>query len=277
MLEQVIAFYDRHPINEAEVLGKLRSAGKRLDALQPQDLLAFDQDHYGGLEATDALVRALGLTAGEQVLDVCAGMGGTSRYLAWKYGCTVTGVELTASRARGAGALTGRVGLTDKVRIVQGDATALPPVALAGQQFDAAVSQEAFLHIVDKEALLSGCQRMLRPGGRLGFTDLLATERLTALDRERLRDAIQAHSLIPATDYLAHLERAGFREVRWEDLGPWWGRILRERLEMYRSLADETVKRFGQAHHDRYIAGYTNFVEAIEAGRLGGGRFIAVK
>lgn len=273
----VEAFYDRHPINEAEILSKLQADGASLDALTPEDVTRYDQDHYGGTEATDALVAALALQRGERVLDVCAGMGGTSRYLAWKHGCDVTGVELTAGRTQGANALTARVGLGDRVRVVQGDATALPPPELQAASFDAAVSQEAFLHIPDKDALLGGCCRMLRDGGRLGFTDLLATPRLTDDDREKLAGSIHAHSLIPAEDYEAHLRAAGFREVYREDLSPWWSRILRGRLEMYRSLEDETVRRFGQEHHDRYIAGYTHFVEAVEAGRLGGGRFVAVK
>ena len=116
---------------------------------------------------------------------------------------------------------------------------------------------------------------MLQPGGRLGFTDLLATPALTDADRAALRGAIAATSLITAAEYEAHLERAGFRTATWEDLGPWWSRILRERLDMYRGLEDETVKRFGRAHHERFIAGYADFVACIESGRLSGGRFIA--
>jgi len=275
-MDEVRALYDEHPINEAEVLSKLQADGKALDALQPSDLAAYDQDHYGGLEATDVLAQRLGLTPGMRVLDVCAGLGGTSRYLAWRYGCTLVGVEVNAGRCAGAAALTVRVGLADRVRIVSGDATALEQ-ALAERDFDAAISQEAFLHIPDKAALLGGCCRALRAGGRLGFTDLVATPRLTARDRERLREAIAAVSLIAVEEYTAHLERAGFREVTYEDLSPWWSRILRGRLEMYRSLEDETVRRYGRERHERYVAGYTDFVEIIESGRLGGARFVATK
>jgi ubiquinone/menaquinone biosynthesis C-methylase UbiE len=205
-MREVVAFYDEHPINEGEVLSKLQADGKQLDALQPADLLAYDQDHYGGTEASDALAQRLALAPGMRVLDVCAGMGGTSRYLAWKYGCIVVGVDFTASRVAGAQALTRRVGLHERVTIVQGDATRL---ALSPADFDAAVSQEAFLHIADKAALLGGCRRMLRPGGRLGFTDLLATPRLTDADRKRLAEAIAALGLIAAEEYTAHLTGAG--------------------------------------------------------------------
>lgn len=273
-MDPVRAFYDEHPINEAAVLSRLQAEGKPLDALRADDLAPYDQDHYGGVEATEALAAALGLRAGMRVLDVCAGLGGPGRYLAWKYGCRVVGVERHAARCAGAVALTARLGLDDRVAIVQGDATAL---ALEPAAFDAALSQEAFLHIADKAALLGGCHRALRDGGRLAFTDLVATPRLREADRERLRDSIAALSLIPAPAYIGHLEQAGFRQVRHEDLSPWWRRILRARLEMYRGLEAETVRRFGRERHERYVAGYAHFVETIESGRLGGARFVATR
>lgn len=273
-MDPVRALYDEHPINEEAVLSRVQAQGKPLHALQQADLTPHDQDHYGGVEATEALANALGLGPGMRVLDVCAGLGGPGRYLAWKYGCSVVGVERHPGRCAGAAALTARVGLDDRVTVVQGDATAL---ALEPAQFDAALSQEAFLHIPDKAALLGGCHRMLKPGGRLAFTDLVATPRLSEADRERLAGSIAAVSLIAAGAYVAHLEQAGFREVCHEDLSAWWSRILRGRLEMYRGLEAETVRRFGRERHERYVAGYAHFVETIESGRLGGARFVATR
>ena len=46
---------------------------------------------------------------------------------------------------------------------------------------------------------------------------------------------------------------------------------------MYESLREETVRRFGEARHQQYIAAYRFFVDVTEAGRLGGGRFFAEK
>ena len=87
----IAMFYNEHPINEAEVLSKLAAAGRDLDALRVEHLFDYDQDHYGGLEANDALVAALQVISRSRVLDVCSGMGGPARYLAWKTGCTVLG------------------------------------------------------------------------------------------------------------------------------------------------------------------------------------------
>jgi ubiquinone/menaquinone biosynthesis C-methylase UbiE len=273
-MNEVISFYDEHPINEGEILSKLEQEGKDLAHLVPEDLQAHDQDHYGGIEATDILANRLALKPGMRVLDICSGMGGTSRYLAWRHGCEVVGVDLTASRVRGAEKLTAMVGLNGQVSYVHGDACALE---LPGESFDAAISQESFLHIPDKAALMVSCHRALKPGGRLAFTDWVAFPGLTAAMRERLRDGIAANDIATAEEYSIHLRSAGFTNRVWEDISDWWEEILGARLEMYRSLEAETVSAFGEARHKAYIEAYTFFVGLVHNRCLGGGRFHAVK
>ena len=56
----VARFYDTHPINEEEILAKLAARGLSLGALTQDDLKDFDQDHYGGTDAVDALAGAAG-------------------------------------------------------------------------------------------------------------------------------------------------------------------------------------------------------------------------
>src|SRR5437867_9416005 len=72
----VIDFYDRHPISEGQVLDAVRrvrgssSPGEgSAEALTADDLYPFDQDHYGGLGAVDALARRAGITAASRVLE----------------------------------------------------------------------------------------------------------------------------------------------------------------------------------------------------------------
>ena len=52
--------------------------------------------HIGGKKATDELVQACKITEGSNVLDVGCGVGQTPVYLAQKYGCKVTGVDISA-------------------------------------------------------------------------------------------------------------------------------------------------------------------------------------
>ena len=56
-IDAVVEFYERHPINERQVLEALRRRGKVAGALAPEDLYEWDQDHYGGLGAVEALAR----------------------------------------------------------------------------------------------------------------------------------------------------------------------------------------------------------------------------
>jgi len=267
-----IAFYDRHPINEEQVLAALRRSGRLPGRLAPADLFDFDQDHFGGLPAVESLARLARIEPRSRVLDVCAGLGGPARFLAWRYGCVVTGVDLNAGRVEAAARLSRLVGLERATSFVRGDATALP---LQGHAFDACVSQEAWLHVEDKAAVLAECRRVLRAGGRLAFTDWIAHPRLADGERARLWEWMAATTVPTFDGYRALLARNGFAAIEAEDLSVSLRRILRERLQMYRSLRATTVARFGQAWYDEFDQLYTFFVGLVEDGKLGGGRFSA--
>ena len=268
----VVDFYDRHPINETQVLASARDGAVALRALRPEDLWRWDQDHYGGLPAVEALARRAAIAPGMAVLDVCAGLGGPARFLAHRFGVRVTGVDLTHSRCAAGARLTALVRLGPVVRHVRGDAQVLP---FRGGVFDAAVSQEGLLHVPDKEAVLAECARVLKPGARLAFSDWVARPRLGDNERRRLFEWMAAVSLQSLDGYRGLLARAGFDGILAEDLSGEWITILRARLRMYRGLREQTVARLGQTRYDEYNQLYGFFVGLVEAGKLGGGRFSA--
>src|SRR5215471_18047457 len=92
------------------ILTALKEAGKDLDHLTPDDLAPVDEFHSGQRLATVRLAELVGLAGSERVLDVGSGLGGPSRYLAWRYGCRVSGIDLTAEFVRVADMLTERPG-----------------------------------------------------------------------------------------------------------------------------------------------------------------------
>jgi sarcosine/dimethylglycine N-methyltransferase len=272
---RVIDFYDRHPINAGEVLAAV--ARRRAGLPGPpraEDLFDFDQDHYGGIAAVEALARRAAVGPGARVLDVCAGLAGPARFLAARSGCRVVALELTAGRAAGAARLTRLVGLDRLVRVVRGDATALP---LGTGRFDACLSQEGLLHVEDKTAVLAECHRALRSGGRLAFSDWIARPRLGDGERRRLAEWMAAVTLQTLEGYRALLGRVGFTAVEVEDVTDEWRPILRRRLELHRALRADTVTRFGEAWDGDYQQVYAFFVGLVEAGKLGGGRVSATR
>jgi len=263
----VTAFYDRHPINEGQILAALAREGHRVDALRPEHLFAHDQDHYGGLAAVDRLIDAAHIAADSHVLDACAGMAGPARYIAHRTGAQVIATDLTTSRAVGAARLTRRVGLERRVHVVNADVTALP---LADGSVDAVISQEAFLHVADKPTLFAELFRVLRPAGRLAFTDWLVFPGLEAASAQRLQDGIAARSLLSADAYRQAVAAAGFADVGLCDLSAEWQQILRERLRMYENMRADTVRDLGEETHRRYIDAYRFFVDRVSAGAVGG-------
>src|SRR5471030_2072122 len=94
-IRSAVDFYAQHPISAQIILAKLQAERGTLDGLRPDELFPHDQDHYGGLAATDELARGAQVGRGSRVADFCAGLGGTVRYLTVKYGAYVTGIELT--------------------------------------------------------------------------------------------------------------------------------------------------------------------------------------
>jgi len=268
----VVDFYDRHPINETQVLASARDGTAGPRALGPEDLWRWDQDHYGGLAAVEALAQRAAIAPGMAVLDVCAGLGGPARFLAHRFGARVTGVDLTHSRCAAGARLTALVRLGPLVRHVRGDAQVLP---FRSRSFDAVVSQEGLLHVPDKAAVLAECARVLRPGARLAFSDWIARPRLEDNERRRLSEWMAAVALQSIDGYRTRLARAGFDGIVAEDLSGEWIAILQERLRMYRGLREQTVARLGQARYDEYNQLYGFFVGLVEAGKLGGARLSA--
>jgi ubiquinone/menaquinone biosynthesis C-methylase UbiE len=273
-IRSAIDFYERHPISCDIILARLNASRGHLDDLRPDELFAHDQDHYGGLAANDALAERAQIGHGTRVADFCAGLGGPSRYFAHRYGADVTGIELTPSRVKGAEELTRRVGLQHKVRFIEGDVTRVP---LPDASVDVVISQEALLHVPDKPLTLKEALRILRPGGRLVFTDWVAHRPLSDADKALMWEGMAVADLYDLSTYTRLVGEAGFIISPAEDLTREWGEILKTRLAMYQSLRKETQAAGTPAGHDAFYESYVRFVELVNAAILGGGRFAGEK
>jgi sarcosine/dimethylglycine N-methyltransferase len=271
---QTVYFYNRHPISCDIILAKLRAGRGHLDGLRPEDLFPHDQDHYGGIAATDELAQGARIENGSRVVDFCAGLGGTVRYLAHRYGANVTGIELTPTRVAGAQELTKRVGLREIARVVEGNVLEVP---LADASMDAVVSQEAFCHVPDLKRALVEAFRILRKDGRLAFTDWIANESLTADDAQLMWEGMAIQPLRSISDYCHLVESSGLKVLSATDLTDEWGPILKERLAMYQRLREEARQAGTPMGHDAFHKSYIRFVELIQQRKLGGIRIVAVK
>jgi SAM-dependent methyltransferase len=273
-IRSAVDFYDRHPITAQIILARLEAARGTLEGLQPDDLFPHDQDHYGGLAANDALAKCARIGRGSKVVDLCAGLGGPARYLAHHFGADVTGIELTPARVAGAAELSRRVGLDNQVRIIEGNVMDLP---LRDASQDAVISQEALLHVPDIARAFCEAHRVLRPGGRIAFTNWVVHRPLSDAQRQLLWDGMAAATLIGIEGHAELLRGAGFEIEVVEDETDAWGAILAERLRMYQKLRGEAEQAGTPSGHDDFYRSYVLFVDLVQRKEMGGARFCALK
>lgn len=141
-------------------------------------MLLGDSYHPGGLALTRRLAGQLGLRPGARVLDVAAGRGASALLLATEHDVRVDGLDLSAANVALAQGAADAAELGDRVRFTAGDAERLP---YPDGGFDAVVCECALCTFPDKATAVAELARVLRPGGRVGITDVTATpDRLPA-------------------------------------------------------------------------------------------------
>ena len=141
-------------------------------AVYEQDVVALvlgESYHPGGLDLTRHLARTLGLRPGQRVLDVASGPGATALLLAEEFDVAVDGVDLGEASVAKARAAAAERGLGERVRFHIGDAERLP---FGDAAFDAVICECAFCTFPAKPVAAAEFARVLRPGGRVGITDV---------------------------------------------------------------------------------------------------------
>ncbi len=211
--QAVADHYKRRALGDV-ILAALTAAGKDIEHLTPDDLAPVDEFHSGGRNATVRLAQLAQINGSERVLDVGCGIGGPSRYLASRFGCVVTGLDLTAEFLALAGMLARRTRLADKVTYRQGDALDLP---FADASFDLVWSQNAAMNIADRDRLYAEMRRVLAPAGRLALQEIAAGPGGEPLYPTPWASDKSISFLSTPEATRAALERIGFRAVAWQD------------------------------------------------------------
>jgi len=213
--------------------------------------------------AMASLLDGLGATA--RVLDMGAGYGGAARYLAHRFGCEVTCLNLSEAQNERNRALTLEAGLSDRVHIVHGN---FEHVLEPDHSFDVVWSQDAFLHSADRVQVMREVRRLLRPGGRLVFTDPMQADAVPAGVLAPVLDRIHLSTLGSFGFYRDAARTLGMREVSCDDLTPHlvlhYSAVGAE-LENRRSELEQMVSR---DYIERMLTGLSHWVHAGEAGYL---------
>ena len=159
---------------ESRILAALCTAGLNPEQrLSPEDLAALDHFHTGGLRASRELLELARVRAEDRVLDIGAGLAGPARLIAYARGCRVDCLDMSADFCAGAVLLNRLTGLDDRVVVHEGSALDMP---FPDDAFDVAWMQNVGMNIADKRDLYAEIGRVLKPGGRFSFQEIVAGE-----------------------------------------------------------------------------------------------------
>ena len=192
------------------------------------------------IDLIEELLDWAGVHEVQNLVDVGCGIGGSTLYLAEKFGASATGITLSpvqASRATERAKNYGLAGVSFQVA----DALRMP---FEDSTFDLVWSLESGEHMPDKKTFLQECYRVLKPGGTLVMatwchrsTDSLAGD-LTEDEQRHLQEIYRVYCLpyvISVPEYEAIAYQCGFQNLRTDDwsmaVAPFWEIVIGSAFE----------------------------------------------
>jgi cyclopropane fatty-acyl-phospholipid synthase-like methyltransferase len=222
--------YSKHLTSPTSVEKELQAQDKsmNLPGLSIDDVLPFDQDHFGGLALTEQCLSASRIDRNSNILDIGSGLGGPARYIAWRTGCRVTGVEIQEDRYDFSVRLTKKLCLDKRVAFIHSDVCELD---LPINHYTHIISFQTILHIVHKGELLSLMGRLLRANGQIYLTDYCRGTGYRRGVEHELLNTISCPGLLTISEYRTGLENGGIQQLVVENSTQEWAARAKERCD----------------------------------------------
>lgn len=161
------------------------------------------------------LIDSAVISAGDRVLDIACGFGGTLRTLA-QMGCTAKGIDISQNCVDHARSAADDAGIAERIDVAVGD---FHDIDSEPGTWDAVICQEAIIHSPDRPTVFSEVFRVLRPGGTFAFSDILTGENADSSMVEAAFARLGARVGSTVNDYQAMAREAGF-ELSFVDQRP---------------------------------------------------------
>jgi SAM-dependent methyltransferase len=264
MNESVATHYTQGQLLHRIISG-LEAIGTTPESATVDDLAPVDEFHIGGRQASEDFIGQLGLSAYHHVLDVGCGLGGTSRFVASRFGCRVTGVDLTPEFISTGRSLCDWVGLSGQVELHQGDATAMP---FADGSFDAVVMLHVGMNIPDKAALFAEVYRLVKPGAVFGIYDVMQTSDEVLAYPVPWSSSPDTSALATPEQYVELLGQAGFDLLKTRDRHKFAAEFFAETRRRMEAVGGSPPLGVHIAMGESASVKISNMVDNIAAGRI---------
>ncbi len=202
------AHYDANYGNfQTDLYAEIRREAFGEDIGQSSWITADEQDRF---------LSWLNLSPGKSLLDVACGSGGPALRIAAKTGCSLVGIDVHEQAVSTAKSLAAQRELTGRAEFQVVDATGRLPFPDA--RFDAITCIDAINHLPDRGNVISEWVRILKPGGRLLFTDPITVTGPLTKTEIAVRSSIGSFLFVPNGYDQRILTECGLRLLVCEDV-----------------------------------------------------------
>lgn len=236
------------------------SVGAYFDLITDDARLFYgDSFHFGyfknaneGMEEaltnhTDAVAEMACVARAEKVLDLGCGICAPAIRIAKKYPCHITGVNISGEQVRQARVCIEKEGLQERIEVRAGNALDLD---FDDASFDSVVCLEVAGDICVKKSqkarLVREICRVLKSGGRVGFSDLVFTSAPAREDEKAMRAILYHEGTELITDWPRIFEDEGFKIDKVSDIIGETMKTWEYSLAVYERHAEEVDRRYGK-------------------------------
>lgn len=167
----------------------------------------------------EVLAEIAQISTTDRVLDAGCGVGGSSIFLASRYGCNVIGITLSSKQASKALSNATKYGVAPQVSFQVRDYcnTQFPDAS-----FDVVWGLESVCHATDKAQFVKEAYRLLKPGGRMILADGFASKTQyipqEAYEMKKWLKGWGVDSLETVGAFENHLYNNGFQQINFRNI-----------------------------------------------------------
>jgi len=251
---------------QTELYAQIRREAFGEDIGQSSWLTSDEQDRF---------LNSLNLSPGKTLLDVACGSGGPVLRIADRTGCSVVGVDVHEQAVATGNDLAAQRNLTQRAKFQVADATTSLPFPDAS--FDAITCIDAINHLPNRPAILADWARLLKPGGRLLFTDPITVTGPLTNAEIAVRSSIGFFLFVPRGYDERVIEQSGLRLLVNEDVTANMAEVAERRRAARASRAADLREIEGDQTYEGQQEFFAVASRIAKEGRLSRFLFVAEK